>query len=179
MLDVIDTKRLNGYMVTEDDRDVVREILNENISLISLFSENTDIENMTFSIIQYTDLPPGGEKQNLHSFILSRKSDGKSVGLLSGYFGYPEKEIFYLGSLFIRRGEQRRGLGKEIVEELERILPEYGFKQGRLGVALRNWGALRFWIELGYDRVTKISGDLEYGKGKYALLELAKDWTLD
>jgi hypothetical protein len=39
---------------------------------------------------------------------------------------------------------------------------------------LRNWPALRFWVALNYDRITKIVGDPEYREHAYADIELAK-----
>ena len=41
-------------------------------------------------------------------------------------------------------------------------------------MGLRNWPALGFWIRLGYDRITGLSGDRQFGEGKYAVIELEK-----
>jgi hypothetical protein len=58
--------------------------------------------------------------------------------------------------------------------ELERRATRAGYQEIRAAVGLRNWPALRFWVALNYDRITKIVGDPEYREHAYADIELAK-----
>ena len=44
----------------------------------------------------------------------------------------------------------------------------------RIGVGLKNGGALIFWTKFGYDMITKITGDTEFGSDKFAVIELKK-----
>ncbi|NLW80961.1 MAG: hypothetical protein GXY42_04725 [Desulfovibrionales bacterium] len=45
----------------------------------------------------------------------------------------------------------------------------------RVGIGLRNWNALRFWIRLGFQRITGMSGSRVYAPNAFAFLELQKN----
>jgi len=119
-------------------------------------------------------LPPGGNKENFRFFSIYRRSPHRLVGLADVYHGYPEPSCFYLGYLYFHPDFQGEGYGREIVEFLVEHCRSCGFRAIRLGVHLKNWPALRFWFNNGFDRITLISGDKIHTTENFAVLELEK-----
>jgi GNAT superfamily N-acetyltransferase len=123
--------------------------------------------------VRHRHLPPGGDARNERTFRVD-DTDGRTVGVLSVYGGYPSPATIYIGSLFLVKARQRGGDGRRIVRALERRAADAGYRETRAAVGLRNWPALRFWTRVGYTRVTNVAGDAEFGEGRHAVIELAR-----
>jgi ribosomal protein S18 acetylase RimI-like enzyme len=158
----------------EHDLPVVATILAENRAVFPLLGAERDPERLALSVLRHDKLPPNGHSAHENNFLIRNKSDEELLGLLSVYRGYPTTETLYIGHIFMRPRWQRRGIGREVTEELERRAERAGYREIRVAVGLRNWPALRFWIALNYDRITQIVGDPEYREHTYADIELAK-----
>lgn len=102
------------------------------------------------------------------------KESEELVGLLVSYHGHPVLESFYINYLSIDPDYQKLGLGQEVGEEFLEIVKHHEFKEVRANVALKNWGAIRFWTKLGLDTINGIYGDSEYGENRFADMELVK-----
>ncbi|UTE78357.1 GNAT family N-acetyltransferase [Rossellomorea sp. KS-H15a] len=120
------------------------------------------------------DLPPGGTKENFRIQVIRMKESEELVGLLVSYHGHPVLESFYINYLSIDPDYQKLGLGQEVGEEFLEIVKHHEFKEVRANVALKNWGAIRFWTKLGLDTINGIYGDSEYGENRFADMELVK-----
>ncbi|MCB1765879.1 MAG: GNAT family N-acetyltransferase [Candidatus Competibacteraceae bacterium] len=158
----------------EHDLPVVATILAENRSIFPLLGPERVLERLALSVLRHDKLPPNGHSAHENSFLIRNKGDDELLGLLSVYRGYPTTETLYIGHIFIRPRWQRRGIGREVITELERRASRAGYQEIRIAVGLRNWPALRFWIALNYDRITQVIGDLECHEHTYADIELAK-----
>jgi ribosomal protein S18 acetylase RimI-like enzyme len=118
------------------------------------------------------DLPPGGKKELYRIQAIRLKDTGRLVGILEVYHGYPTDEVFWIGFLFIHPDFQQMGLGMECIDQLKMIVKANGYSAIRLGVALKNWPAIRFWLRNGFDRVVKYSGDSMISENTFAFLVL-------
>jgi diamine N-acetyltransferase len=49
-----------------------------------------------------------------------------------------------------------------------------GFSEARIGVHLKNWPALRFWTQLGFDKILGIVGDDKHTEKTFSVLKLQK-----
>ena len=156
----------------EHDLPAVASILAENQVVFRLLGPERDLEHLALSVLRHDTLPPNGHSAHERSFLVRHRSDDELQGLLSVHRGHPE--TLCVDHLFLRPRWQRRGVGREIVEELERRAARTGYREIRVAVGLRNWPALRFWVALRYDRIAKIVGDLEDREQAYADIELAK-----
>ncbi|MCP4603232.1 MAG: GNAT family N-acetyltransferase [Proteobacteria bacterium] len=179
MFNKIITKRTVGRLSTPDDEKLILTILEENINTTVLLSEDPDHSGVARNMANHRDIPPGGKKKNLRNILLFEKDSNDPIGLLGCYFGYPKNNVMYLGCLFLRPNYHRKGLGKEIVTQIEQDVRNYNIDEIRIGVGLKNWRALLFWTNLGYDKITKITGDKEFGDNKFAIVELTKNLKHD
>mgnify|MGYP006267687721 FL=1 len=59
--------------------------------------------------------------------------------------------------------------------QLEQLAITAEYQEARVVVGLKNWQALRFWLNLGFNQITKIVGDEVYSDTTYADVELLKD----
>lgn len=153
-------------------------------AVASIFSENSDAvrsqgpdcapERLASILLNHEALPPNGDASREHTFLIADKESKEAIGLLSVYSGYPNDTTLYIGSLFFKRKQQRRGFGREIVESLEQRAREEGYGEARVAVGLKNWPALRFWVRLGYNHVTAITSDEAFADAAYADMELVK-----
>ena len=86
-----------------------------------------------------------------------------------------DPDVAYIGELFLHPRFQGAGLGREICLRLGQVLRPGPAKTLRVGVGLRNWNALRFWVKLGFTHVTGMSGDRHFSPHGHAFLELEKN----
>jgi len=131
-------------------------------------------ENMASALLNHEALPPDGDPDQEHTFLIMGGEHRNTIGLLSTYGGYPHPETLYIGSLFLKREWQRRGIGGEIVGALESRSLQNGFAEVRVQVGLKNWPALRFWVGMGYDRITTLTVDEQFADDAYGSVELTK-----
>lgn len=118
------------------------------------------------------DLPPGGVKENYEFNTINEK--GKIIGYLELYKGYPQPETAYIALLFIAKDRRKYGYGRQVVKALCEYFKEEGFSEIRLGVSLRNWPGLKFWMKCGFDQITKVVADDVFSEKGYGCLELRK-----
>jgi len=168
------TKHCRLIEAREHDLPVIATILAENRGVFPLLGPERDLERLALNVLRHDKLPPSGHSAHENSFLIRNKSDDELIGLLSVYRGYPTTGALYISHFFLRPRWQRRGIGREVMAELEQRAARAGYQEVHITVGLRNWPALRFWIALNYDRITKVVGDLECQEHTYADIELAK-----
>ncbi|MNJ75291.1 hypothetical protein D3C77_723620 [compost metagenome] len=54
------------------------------------------------------------------------------------------------------------------------MIAEYGYKEIRVNVSLKNWQALRHWIKMGFNKINGVYGDNGYSENSFADIELIK-----
>jgi diamine N-acetyltransferase len=96
------------------------------------------------------------------------------IGFLSIYHGYPQVDSAYVVFLYICTAQQGQGFGKEAETKLSNELKKLGYKEVRANVAVKNWPAIRFWTNAGFNGISGIYGDKVHSESTYANLELFK-----
>jgi ribosomal protein S18 acetylase RimI-like enzyme len=135
--------------------------------------EAEDREESMQSALDGGDLPPNGSKEFFRLQSVRLKETGELVGFLDLYHGYPTADIFWVGLLIIAPKFQKAGYGKELVCGLKETLRKLGgFRVMQLGVALKNWPAIRFWTRVGFDRIVAIKGDEVHSETAFAFMTL-------
>jgi ribosomal protein S18 acetylase RimI-like enzyme len=168
------THRCRLQLAGQEAVDSITRILAENRETLSLLFPEVSPELMAQELLEGQAIPPGGNPERLKAFLITGRENNTSLGFLSVYYGYPQEETLYVGDLFMDPLWQGQGLGQEAALSLEQVAAECGFREIRLAVGLKNWLALRFWVKLGYDRITKISGERAFAPEAFANLELWK-----
>lgn len=120
-------------------------------------------------------LPPSGKKKNYKLKVIRLKETGEAIGYLDLYQGYPSEIDLWLPTMIISQAHQGEGYGRETINLLTFKADEMGFKTIQLIVALKNWPAIRFWSNNGFDNIMNISGDKVYGQSSFANMHLAKE----
>ncbi len=155
-VDNFDTDRLSLRSAKPEDASVVRPIYVENGELFRRIGIAATPDSMARDVVQNETLPPGGARERARSFVIDERERPEAVGVLGFYVGYPTASTLYIGALFLRPAWHRRGLGREVIEEMERRARESSVTDIRLAIDSGNWSAFRFWVRLGYDRISKI-----------------------
>ena len=119
-------------------------------------------------------LPPGGKKELFQSKSIYNKSNHQLIGFSELYHGYPEKDVYYIGWLFIHPDYQHNGYAQEFVDCIIGEAAKLGFTELRIGVHLKNWPALRFWTQLGFDKILGIGGDKEHSEKTFSTIILQR-----
>ena len=122
--------------------------------------------------IQEGALPPEGIKENHRLLVIRQKDNGRLVGVLDLYFGYPCEKTLWIGQLVMDQAVRGNGFGEEVLNQLAKSAPT--FEKIGIGVHLKNWQALRFWHRNGFDRILRISGDNAYSSENFALMTLER-----
>jgi diamine N-acetyltransferase len=120
------------------------------------------------------ELPPNGSKEffRLQSIHLSESEP--IIGFLAIYHGYPTPDIVWILYLFIHPDFQGKGYGQEIAQGLSDQLRPLGYAGLRLVVDLKNWPAIRFWVQDGFDRIIEVLGDKTISEETFAHFILEK-----
>ncbi len=168
-----ETSRLTIQDLKESEIPIVQEIYEQGDYVHQWDGGNLDHE-YAYRCFTDGDLPPNGTKERYKIQVLALKGTGTIVGILTTYHGYPKAETFYINFLYIDKVYHKQGLGKEVINELLKVLRECNFGEVRASVAIKNWPALRFWTGLGLNTVNGFYGDKVYGADQYANIELIK-----
>ncbi|MBS4538772.1 GNAT family N-acetyltransferase [Clostridium sp. D2Q-11] len=122
------------------------------------------------------DLPPTPEasieQYTLKSIYL--KEEGKIIGFFDTYHGYPTEDTLFIGILLIAPDYQRKGYAQEVIDFISKEGGVLNYRRISIGVYLKNWKALRFWTNAGFDKVLGVYGDKEYNENSFAFVGLEK-----
>jgi len=161
--------------VTGAETPEIEAVYAGNSELLVLLDRENDPRTLALRFTGHQNLPPRGCQSSLHNLILREPMSHDVIGLFSIYTGYPKGDVAYVGELFLCSAFQGVGLGREAYMSLEAMLRPGPMTRVRVGVGLKNWNALRFWIRLGFEQITGMSGSRYYGAGRHAFLELQKN----
>ena len=138
------------------------------------WNSNDHPDNSLLSALVDGELPPGGSKDFFRMQTITRKDDSAVAGYLEIYHGDPTQDTLYLVGLYLSVQHQGQGLGQEVVNGLSAWAGRSGYRRMRLHVALKNWPALRFWTQAGFNQVIEIRGDPCYSLDTFAEIFLEK-----
>lgn len=168
------TTRVTARPVEKHDARDIRNIFAANAALLKLLDREHDPYILADRFVLRLNLPPDGEQKHLFNSVLHGSGTQCAIGLLSLYEGYPAPHIAYIGQLFLHPRVHGQGFGRETYLQVENMLRQKPLDAVRVGVALRNWNALRFWARQGFLCITGISGDRHFAPEAHAFLELQK-----
>ncbi|MFX3635093.1 MAG: GNAT family N-acetyltransferase [Candidatus Pristimantibacillus sp.] len=125
-------------------------------------------------------LPPEGIRDHFRiQTIRSRDQENELIGFINIYYGYPFNESIYLAFLCIDKKYQKHGCGQETIKQLILEARKMEYTEIRVNVSLKNWSALRFWTQSGFNQISGIFGDKELSEDKFADIELVNDLRWD
>jgi ribosomal protein S18 acetylase RimI-like enzyme len=177
----IDTPRAALRLAVGADAPVLTVVFGELMPLFERTGRAASAALMARSAIEHEILPPGGHRDRARTFVIEARpglrharSGNEVVGVLGFYAGYPDRRTLYVSQLFLRPRWHGLGLGREVMTALETRAASAGVREIRLGVDPGNWGALRFWVRMGYDRITGLVDVPGFGSAGPPRLELSK-----
>ncbi len=136
-----------------------------------------ETEQPILSALMGGDLPPNGSKEFFRLQAIELRGTSQLIGYLQMYHGYPAADIFWVAVLAIHPRFQGKGYGQEVVHSLIKTVGELrAFGKIQLGVALKNWPALRFWAQAGFDKIVRIKGDKIHSDKTFAFVTLEKSF---
>jgi ribosomal protein S18 acetylase RimI-like enzyme len=173
-LAVLDTSRATLRLAVTGDAADLATVFGELMPLFERTGRAAPALAMARSAIEHEILPPGGRRERARTFLIRAHAGRELAGVLGFYAGHPGPDALYVSLLFLRPRWQGLGLGREVMSALEQRAAGAGARELRLGVDPDNWGALRFWVRLGYDRVAALVDVPGLGPGAPPRFELRK-----
>ena len=170
-----ETERCLVLEAQEEDLPTMASIFAGNVDAVRSQGPDCQPERLASILLRHEGLPPEGKPSQEQTFLIVEKASKRSIGLLSFYCGYPTDTTLYVGSLFFLPDWQGRGLGREVIEYLERRARQKGYEEAYVAVGLKNWPALRFWVALGFNHISGIAGGEQNAETAYADVELTKN----
>lgn len=107
----------------------------------------------TAALETFGELPPG--RSAADKLVGGYWVGDELVGCVDVCRGYPESHIAYVGLLLFAEPFQRRGLGRQALQQLRSVASSWGCTVLRIAVLARNHGALRFWRREGFAEVLR------------------------
>jgi diamine N-acetyltransferase len=86
----------------------------------------------------------------------------------------PQADTAFISMFVIHPDHQGQRYGQEVAAGLARQLAERGYVAVWLEVYLKNWPALRFWLQQGFDKIIEYDGDKQFSQSAQATLVLEK-----
>lgn len=121
------------------------------------------------------NLPPDGSPEFYRLKAIIDRETKEVVGFTEYYIGYPDNRTLWIGFLCIHKDSQRKGYGREFLNLIEGFSKAAGFERIGIGVYLKNWPALRFWIKNGFNQINGIYGDEIYSSNTHSKIALIKE----
>ncbi len=120
-------------------------------------------------------------KADEHKYFRLQCLEVKDTGKIFGYFHLqhysprlPKPATAFISMFVIRPEFQGKHFAQEVVEGLSRQLAGYGYKAIWLAVYLKNWAAIRFWLQQGFNKIIEYDGAKQYSETEQASLTLEK-----
>lgn len=131
------------------------------------------IENCIFG---RDDLPPieSASVKN-YAFRVIGNTKGQTVGFMNFYHGYPDECCLWIGMFVIDKEYWNQHYGSKAMDSLIGIAKENGWGRLGLGVYLKNWQGLRFWVNQGFQEIGGVYGDREFSDTAFSLISLYRN----
>ena len=127
------------------------------------------------SVFTDGELPPNGCRDCFKLQSIHLRDTRQVIGFLEAYHGFPMADTFWVHYLAIHPRYQGQGYGQDFVQGLgETIRGLRAYTGMELTADLKNWPALRFWVQAGSDRIANVQGDKVYSAETFAHLTLQK-----
>ncbi len=121
-------------------------------------------------------LPPKGKKHLHRLQTIALRKTGDIIGYAALYHGYSRKDMLWIGMLAIAPHHQGKKYGMQFMAQFEKQARKVdGIASVGIGVALKNWPAMRFWIRNGFTEILEIKGEKKHAKDAFADLLLLKN----
>lgn len=122
---------------------------------------------------EHKNLPPDGQKELHRLQSIKLKDSGKIIGYLILYHGFPDERTFWIAVMAIHTDYQGKKFGQEAVAGLIKEIKQLEiYRRMGLTVGVKNWPALRFWINTGFNTIINFKGDKIYSEKTFADLWL-------
>lgn len=125
--------------------------------------------------LTHEHLPPDGKKELHRIQSIRSKEMHEIIGYLVLYHGFPDRETLWIALLAIAKRHQGKKMGQEIASKLAAHAKTLRFHALGAGVSVKNWPALRFWIQAGFTRILQIRGDKICMEKTFADVWLARE----
>ena len=122
-------------------------------------------------------LPPitNASKDNHRFKSIYLKEEKEIIGLIDLYLGYPNENTLWIGMFLIGTEYQSKGYAHEAFQLLEKSIVDQKINKIGIGVYLKNWRGLRFWVKEGFTKINGIVGDKEFSNATFSIISLEKE----
>jgi GNAT superfamily N-acetyltransferase len=114
------------------------------------------------------------DTKNYRIMVIENIED-EIVGFFNVYHGYPSEDCLWIGMFLIDRKYRHNEFGSKTITSIINIAKENGWLRFGLGVYLKNWTGLRFWINNGFKEIGGIFGDKQYSNNTFSLVSLFRN----
>lgn len=94
------------------------------------------------------ELPPNCTYADKFVFLITQGD--RAIGVADIVFGYPARDVAFIGLLLLHESVQGQGLGKESYELMENFIVQKSVTKIQLGVNDTNDIGMAFWKKLGF-----------------------------
>ena len=173
VFDLPESPRCQFIAASAKRLDSVTAVYAPNAATLGLLGSSTAPDEAKI-FVGNNDLPPNCTAQHSKRVIIIAKESQQAIGLLAYFCGYPNDHSLYIGELYILASLQGQKLGTEIVAHVAHEAQLAGGGAIYVNIGLKNWPAIRFWLHVGFDRLTRFSGAPQFGADKFASIELMR-----
>lgn len=171
-----DTEHVTIKNVEENEIEKLEEIY-KNLDYIGKWTGLESKEEHPMRLeFEHKNLPSNGQKELHRLQSIKLKDSNKIMGYFVFYHGFPDERTFWIAVLAIHTDYQGKKFGQEVVAGLIKEVKHLQI-YNRIGgsVGIKNWPAIRFWINAGLNTIINFKGDNIYNERSFADLWLVKN----
>ena len=135
------------------------------------------VEESVIAELVSNSLATSGPSDGFRLQVLGSLADQRVIGYFHVHHcspNLPQTATTFISMFFISPAYQKQGFAQEVVAGLTAQLAQLGYVAVWLEVFLKNWPALRFWVQQGFTRIIEYDGDIEHSAKTHATLALEK-----
>ncbi|MHC5250302.1 GNAT family N-acetyltransferase [Enterococcus sp. LJL90] len=114
--------------------------------------------------------PPPDETVSCYTIFFNEQVAGYTWILVK------PQQYYYILHFYIADKFKRKGVGKEIVKQLDELFHQQNIKRSELMVSASNYFGLKFWTSVGYDRIIYVEAPEENSLTLSVELELMREF---
>ena len=112
--------------------------------------------------------------ENRHIYGVYESETNEPIGWIHYCTEFDNKPLVFVRELFIRKEYQRRGYGTAVLGHFLGVWKSERMEKAILDVDLKNWTAIRFLVQHGFNQIDKVIGNDEYSVNTFNSLWLFK-----
>lgn len=171
-MQTVNFKLMDGYKIKSlsiddcnDVKNLCQNCFDYYLMVEGVFPSKEDVDEI------FMALPPNKNYEDKYVLGIFRY-DNNLVGVVDIVRDFPTAGEWMIGLMLIEPCERGNGLGTIVHKTLSEWVADLGAKSFRIGVVEDNYDGIRFWTNLGYEKIKEVNMEFKAKTHKVYVMRL-------